>query len=435
MAGSETLTAARWMHPELDRCVHCGLCLSACPTYRVLGREADSPRGRIYQMIQLAHGNLPLSASVIRHLDLCVACRGCESACPSGVRYGELIEHARTLIEQTSVRPTFVRLARRLALRHLVLSPVMLRSAARLLWVYQRAGCRTVVRKARLLPSKLALADQFAPEIEPPSFYRYYGQTLPAQGTRRGRVGFFAGCIANVACASLNRATVRVLRRLGYDVWIPARQTCCGALHAHAGLREDAQKLARQNVDVFLAEPCDAIVSNAAGCGAALKSYADWLASDPVYVGKAKVFVQMVRDVTEFLDATGVNGQLRPLKVRVTYQDPCHLAHVQKLREAPRRLLRAVPGLELREMLHADLCCGSGGIYSLLEPSMSLEILRRKMEEVNETGAEWVVTANTGCWVQLKAGVRLFGRGQRVLHVVEVLDEACRAGGEVSGGL
>lgn len=424
MAGSEISLMEPRVLFELDRCVHCGLCLTACPTYRVLGLEMDSPRGRIYQMVKVAEGELPLSPTFVKHIDQCVACRGCESACPSGVHYGELLEHARALIEQRYPRPVLQRLLRSFLFRRIIPSPTGLKVLAFLLWLYQKSGIQLLVRRARLLPGKLRAIEPFTPQIEWPSFFRNYGRLFPAEGRTRYRVAFFGGCIANVAFARLNEATVRVLRKNGCEVWIPTRQTCCGALHAHAGRIEEARQLARRNIEAFLQNDCDAIVSNAAGCGAALKEYGAWLREDPAYSQRAREFASKVRDVTEFLDWAGLSQPPGRLPVTVTYQDSCHLVHAQKIRAAPRRLLRAVPGLELREMPFSDVCCGSGGIYNVVQHELSRQILQQKMQAVNRAGADWIVTANPGCLIQLRAGVQLYGRGQRVLHVIEVLDEA-----------
>jgi glycolate oxidase iron-sulfur subunit len=406
---------------DLDRCVHCGLCLNACPTYRELGLEMDSPRGRIYQMVKAAEGELPIGPSYIEHIGLCLACRGCETACPSGVQYGRMVEAARAQIESRLRRPLAVRLLRRLVFGHLLQSPAAMRAAGALLWAYQSTGLQELVRSTGLLAGFDGLdeIERLAPAPERPFFFRNIGKVFPAEGERRYRVALVAGCIANVCFARLNEATVRVLQKNGCEVTIPAGQTCCGALHVHAGLRQEALHLARRNIEAFEAGNFDAIITNAAGCGSTLKEYGELVGDD-----RARRFSGLVKDVSEFLAGIELNRAMGPVPAVVTYQDSCHLAHGQKVRIPPRRLLASVPGLEFREMPLSDLCCGSAGIYNVVENEMAMAVLRKKMESVNATGADVIVTANPGCMLQLRAGVERYGHGQRVAHVVEVLDEA-----------
>jgi len=426
MAASDFVTLDRPRQSDLDTCVHCGLCLNACPTYRELRVEMDSPRGRIYQMAQVASG-APISDSYIEHIGLCLACRGCETACPSGVRYGRLVEAARAEIENHIQRPWLAQRLRAFFFKRLLPSRINLGIAGTLLYLYQVSGLKWLVRVLGFLPSKLRDVESLAPEIEAPFFFSYYGKTLPAEGQRRYRVAFLGGCIANICFARLNEATVRVLQKNGCEVTIPEAQTCCGALHVHAGLAEDARALARKNIDAILAGDFDAIITNAAGCGSTLKEYGELLEHDPVYAEKARAFAGKMKDVTEFLASIGFNEDFASTDATATYQDSCHLSHGQKVRVAPRTLLGNIPGLELREMQVPDLCCGSAGIYNVMNTGMSLALLRKKMDAVNATGAQWIITANPGCMLQLTAGVRKFGRGQKVLHVVEALDRAYTA--------
>ena len=279
------------------------------------------------------------------------------------------------------------------------------------------------------LLGKLGDVEQLAPPAEPPFFFSQIGKTFPAEGTRRHRVALMAGCIANVSFARLNEATVRVLQKNGCEVVVPAGQNCCGALHLHAGLRTEARQLARRNIDAVLDGGFDAVITNAAGCGSTLKEYAELLEHEPVYAQRAREFSRRMRDVTEFLASIELNREMRPLALTVTYQDSCHLAHGQRVRTAPRKLLEAVPGLTFREMPLSDICCGSAGVYNVLHNEMALELLESKMGNVNSTGAEVIATANPGCILQLRAGARLYGQGQRVVHVVELLDEAYGARG------
>lgn len=411
---------------DLDKCVHCGLCLNACPTYRELGLEMDSPRGRIYQMNAVKNG-APVTESYIEHLELCLACRGCESACPSGVPYGRLIEAARAQIEAGRKQSFAARLQKKFVFDHLLASRGLLRVAGLGLWTYQVSGLQRAVRGSGILKrvGKLGGVEALAPVAQRPFFFSQIGKTFPAIGERKYRVAFLAGCIANVAFARLNEATVRVLQNNGCEVVIPSGQNCCGALHLHSGLKQQAAALARNNIDAIPAADFDAILTNAAGCGSTLKEYDELLAEDPAYAERAAGFRGKMKDVTEFLASLELNtAGMGCIEAVATYQDSCHLAHGQKIREAPRKLLKAIPGLTFREMPMADLCCGSAGIYNIVQNEMSMQILEHKMEYVEGTKASLIVTANPGCMLQLAAGARLFGKGERVLHVVEVLDEA-----------
>lgn len=416
---------------DLDRCVHCGLCLNACPTYRELGLEMDSPRGRIYQMVKVAEG-APITDSYVEHIGLCLACRGCESACPSGVRYGRMVEDARAEIEQRVPRGRLATWLRKLVFRKLLVSRPAMTVAGTLLYLYEASGAKALVRGLGFLKMLGRLGDlgQLTPSAEPPFFFSQIGRTFPAASENpepRYRVAFMAGCIANVCFARLNEATVRVLQRNGCEVVVPDGQGCCGALHLHSGLRGDAQALARRNIDAVMAGSYDAILTNAAGCGSTLKEYGELLEDDPAYAERAREFSKRMKDVTEFLASIELNPEMGPVDAVVTYQDSCHLAHGQKIRTAPRKLLDAIPGLTVRELVGADLCCGSAGIYNVVQNEMSMQLLSRKMEAVNASGAGIVATANPGCMLQLQTGVRLHGAGQRVMHVVELLDQAYKA--------
>jgi len=418
---------------DLDRCVHCGLCLNACPTYRELGVEMDSPRGRIYQMTQVATGAMPIGDSYVEHIDCCLACRGCETACPSGVQYGRLVEAARAQIESTRQRRLPSRIIRGFVFDYLLPSRNLIAVAGALLWLYQASGLQRLVRGSGLLKlsGRLAQLDALAPSAEAPFFFSRIGRSFSADGQRRYRVAFLAGCIANVAFARLNDATVRVLRKNGCEVVLPPRQTCCGALHVHSGMREGARQLARRNIDaVFAAGEIDAIVTNAAGCGSTLKEYDELLEDDPAYRGKAIRFKGLMKDITEFLASIELDPRLGPVAETVTYQDSCHLLHGQKVRIPPRQLLQRIPGLVFRELPLSEICCGSAGIYNVVHTEMAISILQKKMHSVEETGAGIIATANPGCLLQLRAGARLYGSRQRVVHVVELLDESYRNYGD-----
>jgi glycolate oxidase iron-sulfur subunit len=412
---------------DLDKCVHCGLCLNACPTYRELGLEMDSPRGRVYQMVQVS-GGAPITPAYLEHIGLCLACRGCESACPSGVPYGRMVEQARAEIEARIPRGRVARWLRAFLFGQLIQSRALLSIAGTLLYLYEVSGLKSLALGLGLMKMLGRVGDvaQLAPSADPPFFFSQTGKTFPAEGVRRHRVAFLSGCVANISFARLHEASVRVLQRNGCEVVVPAGQGCCGALHLHSGLPEDARALARRNIDALHGGAYDAIVSNSAGCGAMLKEYGELLADDPTYATVAQRFAAQVRDITEFLASIELNRQMGAVDAVVTYQDACHLAHGQRIRSAPRKLLAAIPGIALEEMASADICCGSAGSYNIVQNEMSLQILAHKMEAVNRTRATIVATANPGCELQLKAGVRLHGNRQRVMHVVELLDLAYR---------
>ena len=408
-----------------SHCVHCGLCLNHCPTYRLWGGEADSPRGRIRQIELVDQGKLALGDAFVTHIDRCLDCRACETACPSGVEYGKLVETARAQIEQHYRRRLGSRLARRFVYRKLLPYPKRIAAAARFLRVYQRSGLAMLARASGILRLLgLHEREKLLPKIDSKFFFADLGATYPATGKRRARVALFAGCVAQVTFSELNRATIRVLQANGCEVTVPAGQLCCGALANHAGVRDVARELARANLAAFPLSEFDAIITNAAGCGSTLKEYTHLFPENTPEHTQAAQFVAKMRDVTEFLAELGLNAPLRNLPLRVTYQDSCHLAHGQKIREAPRKLIRSVPGVEFVEMPLADQCCGSAGVYNVTETEASLEILVRKMESVRQTETQAIVTANPGCILQLRGGAAIHGTGHEVLHVVELLDRA-----------
>jgi glycolate oxidase iron-sulfur subunit len=390
----------------------------------VLGLEADSPRGRIYQILQVAEGRLAIQDSFVQHIDQCLGCMGCVTACPSGVQYGHIVERARAEIHanykrgwlETKIRDYFYGTLLR---RHDVLM-----RWAKLIRFYQRSGLQTLVRASGVLKLLgMAKLEALAPRIDDDFSFDEFGMVFPAEGEHRGHVAMLAGCIASVSFAELNRATVRVLGKNGVSVVIPAEQRCCGALHAHAGRLDEARALAKRNIDACLDESIEAIVTNAAGCGGTLKEYHDLLKDDPEYAEKARQFAAKVRDINEYLAELGVRPPATPLKTRVTYQDPCHLAHAQKIRSAPRELLKAI-GAELVEMPNSDICCGSAGVYNVVQNALSMKLLKAKMDDVSSVECDVIATANVGCMLQLRAGVAQRGMKQRVVHVVELLNEA-----------
>jgi len=410
---------------DLSQCVHCGFCLQQCPTYLQLGIETDSPRGRIHLLRALADGRAEATPSLLGHLDLCLQCRACETACPSSVPFGRIMESGRAMLVQEGKAPLPWRV-RVWLLRQLFPYPKRLRLLFSFLRLYQRSGLRSLVRATRLLrllPGGLAEAEIMLPEVPP----RRFELTAPPASAASGRVALLTGCVMPLLHPRTHEATVRVLARHGYEVVAPPEQRCCGALNLHAGDRTTARELARRNVDAFLEANVDGVIVNSAGCGSTLKEYGELLEQDPMYGEKARRFSGMVRDVTEFLADLPIEPPEAGLAQRVTYQDSCHLVHAQKVRSAPRELLRAIPGLELVELEAADRCCGSAGIYGFAQREMSLRLLDDKMRDVAATGASVIATANPGCVMQLEAGLRRHGLAGRVAHVVELLDEAYRA--------
>lgn len=408
----------------LSTCVHCGLCLNHCPTYKVLQNEMDSPRGRIYQMLQVNEGKMPLGDTFVTHIDRCLGCVACEIACPSGVKYGRIVEGARAQIEQGYKRPFMQRALRNFFYNKVIPNFSMLRRVAGLMRFYQRSGLQTLVRKSGLLKLMgVADLDKLSPQIDEQFFFDEIGKVFAAVGEKRGQVAFVAGCINNVAFSHLNRATVNVLTQNGIEVHIPAGQGCCGALHAHAGLRDEARELARHNIDIFLGDNYDAIVTNAAGCGSNMKEYDDLLEHDPAYLSRAREFTAKMKDVTEYLAGIGLRAPKKKIEQRVAYQDPCHLANAQRIRTQPRELLAAI-GCELVELPHPDQCCGSAGVYNVAQNELSMQILEKKMEDVTSVSTDMLATANVGCMIQLRAGVKKRGLTTPVKHVIELLDEA-----------
>ena len=412
-------------YADYSRCVHCGLCANHCPTYRLWGQEADSPRGRIRQMALVDQGRLEIGETFVTHIDRCLNCRNCETVCPSGVEYGKILELARAQIEQKYKRPLASRMARDFVYRKLLPYPRRIALAASVLKLYQRSGLASIARATGIL-RLLGLQNQerLLPRIDSDFFFSELGKTFPAKGLRRARVAFFAGCVAQVTFSDLNRATIRVLQANGCEVVVPADQACCGALAAHAGVREVARDLAQRNFSAFDPDDFDAIINNASGCGSMLKECPLLFTADPDQEARAKKFSAKVRDVNEFLAELGLSAPLKSVAARVTYQDSCHLVHGQKISAAPRELIRAIPGVEFVEMPMSEQCCGSAGVYNVTENKTSMELLDLKMDAVKQTQAQIVVTANPGCILQLRAGAAMRKTGQEVLHVVELLDRA-----------
>jgi glycolate oxidase iron-sulfur subunit len=411
----------------VNQCVHCGLCLSACPTFVELGTEMDSPRGRIFLIKSLAEGRMAMTDSVTRHLSLCLACRACETACPSGVPYGSLIEAAKAAMETERPGGIARRAFRWVNFGLMLRRPRMLRAAAAALRLYQASGLQAVARRSgltRLLPGTLPAWEALLPPLPARSARARLPRLIPAEGARRGRVAMLEGCVQSVVFGDHNRATARVLAKNGYEVVVPDGQGCCGALNAHGGDHAGAVDLAKQTIDAFERAGVDAVIVNTSGCGAHMKGYGAMLAQDPAWAERARRLAATVRDVSEFLALEPLRGPLCPVPLTVTYHDPCHVVHGQKIREAPRRLLAQVPALRVVKLPEADWCCGSAGIYNLTEPEMAGRLLARKVEHVIGTKAEAVVTANPGCILQIAQGLLARGAHVEVMHIVEILDRA-----------
>lgn len=406
-------------------CVHCGLCTAACPTYVELGDENDSPRGRIYLMRQLSEGRIELSAGVRRHFDRCLDCRACETACPSGVQYGRLIEPLRVALRQSDTdRGDWFE--ERIMLGMLPYAD-RLRRALRPAWIAQRLRLDRLAEATgllRLLPGPLRQLVSMLPPLDGP--LPPLPETLPAIGRRRARVALFTGCVADAMFRRTHWATARVLQENGCDILVPRDQVCCGAIHFHAGSSQPAGRMALQNVAAFDTKNIDAVIVNVAGCGSMLKEYGHhW--QDSHQQARAAL-AEKVRDVHEFLDQLGLKPPTGPLPMAVTYHDACHLGHAQRITEAPRRLLAQIPQLELRELAEADLCCGAAGTYNLVEPEMSGRLARRKLDRILATGARTVAVANAGCILQIASQARRQGAALRVVHPMELLDESYRGG-------
>jgi glycolate oxidase iron-sulfur subunit len=407
-------------------CVHCGLCTAACPTYVELGNENDSPRGRIYLMRAVTDGRLDLTPEVRRHLELCLDCRACETACPSGVQYGKLIEPFRVAMEsQTPGAKKTDDWFHRWILFGLFPYPDKLRRSlvpariAQALWL-DKLLINTGLWK--LLPSRLGRLVTMLPKLHKP--LPPLPHVLPAKGTRRARVALFTGCVADVMFRETHWATARVLQENGCEVLVNHAQGCCGAIHLHAGSEEPARKMADANIAAFAGNDVDAVIVNVAGCGSMLKDYGHhW--HDDKQPERAK-FAAKVRDVSEFLDELGLIPPIGKLNVTATYHDACHLAHAQKIREQPRNLLAKIPGLKLVDLPESDLCCGAAGTYNLTEPEMAGRLSQRKMKNILGTGARVVVTANTGCLMQIACEARMQGQVLKIVHPIELLDLSYR---------
>lgn len=407
-----------------DDCVHCGFCLPACPTYLLWGREADSPRGRIYLIKAQLEGRTSIDDTFRRHLDACLGCMACVTACPSGVQYDRLIEGTRPAIEASGARSLADRLYRQL-LFAIFPHPRRLRWLAGPLRLAQRLGLQRALRASGLvgvLPSRLAALERLTPTLsarQPP-----LPPVIAAAGEKRRTVGLLLGCVQRVFFPAVNHATARVLSAEGCEVHAPRDQPCCGALMLHAGMVDEARASARRLIDVFEAARVDQIVINAAGCGSAMKEYGELLRDDPIYAPKARAFAAKCVDISEVLAELEPRATRHPLPMRVAYHDACHLQHAQRVKQAPRQVLQTIPQLVVREIGEPEVCCGSAGIYNLLEPDAASALGARKVEHVVATDADVLVSSNPGCLLQIAAGLQSAGNTMRTMHFIELVDRA-----------
>jgi glycolate oxidase iron-sulfur subunit len=421
-------TLLRYEH-SLD-CVHCGLCLPVCPTYRLTGKESASPRGRIYLMRAFAEKRLEESASSILEVDRCLVCRACETVCPSGVQFGEMMELTRDLLEPTGARGRLARALTRGFVRDVLASPRRVRALASLLRLYRESGLRFALRKLgvlHLFGRGLVQRDDLLPSIPPRAERGDPPVVTPACGPRRARVGFLVGCIAHELLPRANRASIEVLAKNGCEVVCPKSRPCCGALPMHFGDLEAARRLARATIDAFddpAAGPLDAVVVSSAGCGSAMKDYHRLLEHDAAYAEKAKRFSARLKDWNEYLAALPLVPPTGRLDLRVAYSEPCHLVHAQRISAAPKALLQAIPGVQLVPFVGSDSCCGAAGLYSVTQPEQSVALLDAKMEQLALARPDVIVTANPGCHLQLKSGAADSMPAVEVLHVAELLARA-----------
>ena len=414
---------------DLYKCVHCGFCLQACPTYVETGLETESPRGRIALMKAVNEERIEITPTVFRHWDLCIQCRACEVACPSGVPYGRLIEATKAEVERYRKPRLLPRLAAAVLLKRVLPSQRSLTALIAGLRLYQRSGLRRLVRWSRILrliSARLVSLEASAPEV-PRSRFKAAGQVVSAAGERRARVSLLSGCVMPLIHGPEMHAVTRVLARNGCEVVVPKAQVCCGAINSHSGDLDTARELARRNVEVFLEAGVDAVVVASAGCGIRMKEYGELLEGDPEYAEKAERLSTQVKDIHEFLVGLPFVPPAGRLDHRVTLQDSCHLAHAQRITEAPRALLHSIPGVEVVEMANSSRCCGAGGTYTITQRDFSLRLLDNKMNAVEDTGADVLATANPGCHMQLRQGIHRAGLSMDVRYVTDLLDESYAA--------
>lgn len=404
-------------------CVHCGMCLESCPTYELTGQEQHSPRGRVHLIKSVAEGKLEVNEQFMDPVFACLDCRACVTACPADVQVGGLIEEARGQIRQAMPLTGFKGAMGKFFLGSLFPHHKRLNRLGSLLKFYQKSGMQKVVRKTvlqYLFPEHLAEMEAVLPQLsEKPTRKKYKNEkAILPEGECKREVAFLTGCIMDTLFNDINEATIRVLTRNGNSVTIPQKQTCCGALHVHAGDRDAGRKLAKQNIEAF--QDAETVIVNSAGCGAMLKEYPELFRHDPEWKEKAEIFSKKVKDISEHLWETGFEPPKASLPTKVTYHDACHLAHGQGIRQEPREILESIPGVELVQMPNSDRCCGSAGIYNITNPEMATAVLEKKMENIPDN-VEMISMGNPGCMLQMAMGVKKYGRNEKVVHTVELL--------------
>ncbi|WP_204141247.1 (Fe-S)-binding protein [Halomicronema sp. CCY15110] len=415
----------------IDACVHCGFCLTTCPSYRVIGKEMDSPRGRIYLMDAINQGEVPFSETAVEHFDSCLGCLACTTSCPSGVQYDQLIAAVRPQVKRNHPRSLPANLFRALIFQ-LFPYPDRIRLLLTPLGLYQKLGLSKLVQGSGLLQRlspHLAAMESLLPTVTAKSFQDNLPEVIPAQGEQRYRVGMILGCVQRVFFSDVNEATARVLSANGCEIVIPRSQGCCSALPAHQGEEEQAQALARQMIDAFEGTDVDYVVINAAGCGHTLKEYGHILQDDDEYRDRAIAFSASVRDVHEFLAEVGLTAELHPITdgpLPLVYQDACHLLHGQKISVQPRQVLKQIPHVQIREPVDAALCCGSAGVYNMLQPAVAAELGQMKAQSLVNTGAQLIASPNPGCSLQILKHLEDQGHHLPLMHPIELLDRSIR---------
>ena len=412
-------------------CVHCGFCLTACPTYLETGNELDSPRGRIYLMKSALHGEIPMGGSLVEHLDKCLGCLACEPACPSGVKYGVLIEAGRSQIERRFERSLGDKLHRGVIFS-LFPYPRRLKLLLPFLYLYQKLGISGLLRSSGILGKvspKLEQMEAMLPAVKSPTVPGALPAVIPPVGNKRYRVAMLTGCVQSVFFGDTNGATARVLAENGCEVVVPESQGCCGALSVHSGRLSEGRDFAKNTIRTFEGLDVDAVIVNSAGCGSTMKEYGEILKGDPEFSERTEALSSKTKDVMEFLYDIGLQGKLQGLNLRVTYQDACHLGHAQRIKSQPRQVMEQIPGLEFAEMPESDVCCGSAGIYNLVQPEMSRSLLERKINNLRALEVDYLVAGNPGCLLQIKKGIDKYGLGIRTAHPIELLDWSYRGAG------
>lgn len=414
----------------LTQCMHCGLCLATCPTYELTKMERSSPRGRIRLIKYVAEGRAEISEEFINEMNFCLDCQACETACPAGVKYGKMVEGARVLISESGKGDTFAERMKRFFLNKILARPSILAAFSFIMALYQKSGLRYLIRKSKVLslfPGNLVEIEKLSPEFNFIS-NGFPAVVQPESRVSKHRVAFHEGCLMKHAYESINKSTVYVLAKNNCAIEIPKKQVCCGSLHAHNGEMETALNLAKQNIDSFESVSYDFLISNSAGCGAFMKEYGHLLENDPVYSERAKKFSSRIKDILEFLAEIPIEKGMQAPDEAITYHDACHLCHTQKITVQPRQVLGEIPGVQFTELEESTWCCGSAGIYNILNYDSSMKFLERKMVHIRNTGAKTVLTGNPGCIGQINYGISQQNADIEVLHPVEFIHKSYKNG-------